>query len=274
MNTKTITPVEQYQSYLKKADVEPTIDVTELATLRTRAQSIVVNDITNEAEMALAKKMRKELSEARIEISKNAKLARDEFTVINRGIREVELALLSEFEEEEDRLKGYEEELKAKRLRDERMLVLPVRKERLAVIDVVVPDEELLAMDDLTFSNFLAEKQEAILMEKKRKEEDDARIKAAEEAAADRARKDAESKAAAEAEEKEREHRAEIERLEKEKRDAELQEKAKEAEAYALAKEKKYKQFLKDNGYNEIEFTTIDVGDAVILYKQVAVYKK
>ena len=41
------TAVEQYQSYLKKADVEPTIDVTALATLRERAQGIVVNDITN-----------------------------------------------------------------------------------------------------------------------------------------------------------------------------------------------------------------------------------
>jgi hypothetical protein len=268
------TAVEQYQSYLQKADVVPTIDVTELATLRERAQGVVVNDITNEAEMALAKKMRKELSEARIEISKTAKLARDEFTVINRGIREVELALLSEFEEEEERLKGYEDQLKAKRLRDERMLVLPVRKERLKLIDVEMPDEDLLAMDDLQFSNFLAEKQEAILMEKKRKEEDDARIKAAEEAAADRARKEVEDEAKRKAEEKEREHQAEIERLEKEKKDAELQEKAKIAEAYALAKEKKYKQFLKDNGYNDKEFITVDEGNAVILYRVVAVYTK
>lgn len=274
MNTKTITVVEQYQTFVAKSEITPTIDVTELAALREEASKVVVNDITNEAEMAIAKAVRTKLSKARIEISKTAKLARDEFTERNRGIREVELALLSEFESEEDRLKGYEDELKAKRLRDERMLVLPVRKERLSVIDVVIPDEDILAMDDLAFSNFLAEKQEAILMEKKRKEEDDARIKAAEEAAADRARKDAEAKAAAEAEEKERAHKAEIERIEKEKRDEEEKKRKQEAEAADLAKKKKYLKFLEENGYNERDFITKDAGDVVILYKQVAVYKK
>lgn len=268
------TAVEQYQSYLKKADVEPTIDVTDLATLRERAQGIVVNDITNEAEMAIAKKMRKELSEARIEISKTAKLARDEFTVINRGIREVELALLSEFEEEENRLKGYEDQLKAKRLRDERMLVLPVRKERLKLIDVELPDEDLLAMDDLQFSNFLSEKQEAILMEKKRKEEEDERIRNAEKLAAEKATREAEEKAQREADEKEREHKAEIERIEKERRDEEDRKRKQEQEDAELAKKKKWLKFLDEHGYNEQDFITKDAGDTVILYKQVAVYKK
>jgi len=182
METEKITTevaIAQYKEILTKSEIVPEIDVTELASLAKRASEVVVSDITNEAQMSVAKTMRTELSQARIEISKNAKTARDVFTKINRGISSVETVLLGEFESEEDRLKGYETELKAKRLKDERTLMLPVRKERLAIIDVVVADAELIEMDDLTFSNFLSEKQEAVLIAKKRKEEEDAKIAAA-----------------------------------------------------------------------------------------------
>lgn len=272
--TNEITVVAQYQTYLAKADITPTIDVTQLASLAKRASVVVVNDITNEAEMAVAKVMRKELSDARIEISKTAKLARDEFTATNRGIREVELILLEEFEAEENRLKGYETELKAKRLHDERALALPVRKERLSAIAVTEDDEVLLAMDDLAFSNFLAEKQAAIIVEKKRQEEDDARIKAV----AEQAKADAEKLAKEQALEVERKHKAELAEIE-EKRLAEVKavedaEKQTKADAKKLAKQKAYKQFLADHNYNEdADMLSLD-DDTVKLYRLVATYIK
>jgi ribosomal protein L9 len=198
MTQETITPelaIIQYKEILVKSEIVPEIDVTELASLAKRASDVIVTDITNAAQMQLAKTMRTELSKARIEISKNAKSARDVFTKINRGISSVEDVLLAEFEGEENRLKGYETELKDKRLRDERVLSLPVRKERLASINVTATDGELLAMDELAFSNFLVEKQTAILAEKKRQEEEEAKLKAAAEQAKADAEKLAKQKA-------------------------------------------------------------------------------
>ena len=262
--------ITQYQTYLAKADITPTIDVTELATLSKRASAIIVTDITNEAEMAVAKVMRKELSDARIEISRTAKLARDEFTVINRGIREVELVLLGEFEAEENRLKGYETELKDKRLRDERALTLPVRKERLAAISTVVTDDELLAMDDLAFSNFLADKQTAILVEKKRQEEEAAKLKAVAEQAKAQAEQVAKDAALA----VERKHQAELAAIEAEKVAAAKAKAEAEAEALKLTKQKAYKQFLADNNHDEdTDLLSVENG-AVKLYRLVATYIK
>lgn len=267
-----MNPIQEYQTYLAKVDITPTIDITSLATLRERASQIVVKDITNEAEMAVAKAMRKELSDARIEISKNAKIAREDFHKAWKGVIEVEKILLSEFTGEEDRLKDYEVQLKAKRLRDERMLVLPTRRERLG--DIEATDEELLAMDDLTFSNFLATKQAEILAEQKRKEEEAARLEQAKKEAAEAATREAERKA--EAEKQELLEKIEREATEKKRKEAEEeQRKADEArEAEKLAKQKKFKKFLEDNGYNEQEFMYADEGDKVVLYKKVAEYVK
>jgi len=273
--------IGRYQEILTKSDIVPIIDVTELASLAKRASEVVVTDITNEAEMSVAKVMRKELSDARIEISRTAKLARDVFTKINRGISSVETVLLAEFESEEDRLKGYETALKVKRLKDERTLMLPVRRERLSIIDVVVADAELIEMDDLTFSNFLSEKQEAVLIAKKRKEEEDAKIAAAVEVAA------------AEAIHK---HQSELDRVKIEKAQiikdgAEVVRKyeaekaaaakalvdfeaATEAAALKLSKERVYKKFLKDNGYNHASDMLNHNNDTVELYRLVAVYIK
>ena len=295
METEKITTevaIAQYKEILTKSEIVPEIDVTELASLAKRASEVVVSDITNEAQMSVAKTMRTELSQARIEISKNAKTARDVFTKINRGISSVETVLLGEFEAEENRLKGYETELKAKRLKDERTLMLPVRKERLAIIDVVVADAELLEMDDLTFSNFLSEKQEAVLIAKKKKEEEDAKIAAAAEQAKDAAEKAAKDAAAETA----RKHQAELDRVEADKAqvikdaaevarkheaekaatakalvDAEV---AAEAEAKKLSKERAYKKFLKDNSYDESTDMLERNDDTVTLYRLVATYIK
>jgi len=295
METEKITTevaIAQYKEILTKSEIVPEIDVTELASLAKRASEVVVSDITNEAQMSVAKTMRTELSQARIEISKNAKTARDVFTKINRGISSVETVLLGEFEAEENRLKGYELELKAKRLKDERTLMLPVRKERLAIIDVVVADADLVEMDDLTFSNFLSEKQEAVLIAKKKKEEEDAKIAAAAEQAKDAAEKAAKDAAAETA----RKHQAELDRVEADKAqvikdaaevaskheaekaatakalvDAEV---AAEAEAKKLSKERAYKKFLKDNSYDESTDMLERNDDTVTLYRLVATYIK
>ena len=295
METEKITTevaIAQYKEILTKSEIVPEIDVTELASLAKRANELVVSDITNEAQMSVAKTMRTELSQARIEISKNAKTARDVFTKINRGISSVETVLLGEFEAEENRLKGYELELKAKRLKDERTLMLPVRKERLAIIDVVVADADLVEMDDLTFSNFLSEKQEAVLIAKKKKEEEDAKIAAAAEQAKDAAEKAAKDAAAETA----RKHQAELDRVEADKAqvikdaaevarkheaekaatakalvDAEV---AAEAEAKKLSKERAYKKFLKDNSYDESTDMLERNDDTVTLYRLVATYIK
>jgi len=283
METEKITTevaIAQYKEILTKSDIVPEIDVTELASLAKRASEVVVTDITNEAQMSVAKTMRTELSQARIEISKNAKTARDVFTKINRGISSVETVLLAEFESEEDRLKGYETKLKAKRLKDERTLMLPVRKERLAIIDVVLADADLVEMDDLTFSNFLSEKQEAILIAKKKKEED-AKIAAAVEVAAAQAIhkhqaeldrvKAATAQVIKDAAEVARKHEAEKAATAKAKVDAEI---AAKAEAKKLSKERAYKKFLKDNSYNQATDMLNHVDDTVTLYRLVATYIK
>jgi len=284
MTQETITPelaIIQYKEILVKSEIVPEIDVTELASLAKRASDVIVTDITNAAQMQLAKTMRTELSQARIEISKNAKSARDVFTKINRGISSVEDVLLAEFEGEENRLKGYETELKDKRLRDERVLSLPVRKERLVAINVIVADAELLMMDDLSFSNFLAEKQTAILAEKKRQEEEAAYIKAV----AEQAKADAEKLAKEQADEVERKHKAELASMEAEKTAAiklvEEERVAKEqaevkikADAEKLAKQKAYQQFLADNKHSEItDILNVDDG-TVKLYRLIATYIK
>lgn len=60
----------------------------------------------------------------------------------------------------------------------------------------------------------------------------------------------------------------------KEAWEKEAKEKAEKDERDRLADQVKYQTFLKENGYNEEDFITKDLGDKVVLYKQVAIFTK
>lgn len=240
-----------------------------------RAQTLKDIDIDDSNQLEQVKKVRIDLKNARVGITKTGKEMRNDAIKFQRAVIEKEKELVGIIEPEEKRLKGIEEEAKQKALLIEREKLLPWRKEKLTEVDAELSDGELLNMDDKEFQLFLNEK----AAEKLAKQEEEKRAKEAEEQrkkelaeAEERARKEAEEKAKKEAEEAEKRHQEELERLRREKEQEEEQKRQREKRR---EKEKKYQEWLKQNGYteeNKDQFYIVDHGHVVELYKLVDSY--
>jgi len=267
-----------------------------------KTKDITVDNLEDSVQLERVKRGRIDLRNIEIEIEKQGKSYRDIFTKVNKDIMAKQNELLAITNPELDRLKNIEEQAKAIATRKEREMILPYRREKLAEVDNITDDEDLLEMDDKQFGEYLMlkteEKDEKERLEKEEADrEEQKQIEIAEAKA--NAKKEAEEKAEIEKAEAKKLADAEIERLKQEAKDKIEAEKrlAKEKELKAkeeadkreadikreadekieaekrLAKEKDYKKFLSDNGYNEKEFKIIKEDNEVKLYKFVATYK-
>lgn len=304
--------ITEYTNILTKAEITPELDVTRIHELAEKARGIQDVDIWNDEQMGEVKTMQKELQKARTAIKKDALAAREQFNAASKAVIEIEKSVLSIFVGEEDRLKGYLEERKQKEVIKQREEDLPKRRSLLSTLNdgVEVDDAQLLLMDDSQFLDYVTERQtakaeadriakEALEAEDRRKAEEAARIKEAQE----RVRREAEAQLLAEAErvqrekqeelaqiEREREaerrkaeeearaKQAEIDRLQREKEERERKEAAAiveaEKEKARLAAQEKYQSWLKEEGFNPETDRLEDTGEEVVLYRRISSYKK
>ncbi len=203
--------------------------VADLNNLVAITSQIVVTDITDKGQLEAVKQNRIALRDARVSITKKGKELREGALAFQKAVIAKEKELIAIIEPEEERLKAIEEEVKVKKIRAERMAILPQRKERLNSIgdgvDYSDKDELLLGMDDAEFDAYynqqVANKNAA----------DAAALKAREDAAAAEEKRLADEKAAREreeiarkegAEKAEREANEKAEREEREERERKL----------------------------------------------------
>lgn len=236
--------------------------VAELTTLAEEAKAVDISDLT------AVKEMRLKLRTARTTITKTGKEFRAEALAFQKAVIAKEKELLELVTPEEDRLKAVEDEAARAAELEERKKVIPWRKEQLITIGDGKDnptEEELLDMDDATFTSYLnerkaahldaveAEKREAELAEQREKEKEEAAEKARQE----------------ERERLEREQKEKEEREAKEKAEAERQAKEEEAKA---KKNKAYKEWLDKHGYTtktKDDYKVERDGNTFTLYKKI-----
>jgi len=254
-------------------------DITE-ATLRSMVEEtkgIVNVDIDNKEDIEKVKKARIAIGKIRIELQRFGKDKRDWFNLMSKKIITREKELIAIIEPEEDRLKAFEEEFKSKKELADRVALLPVRKEKLFAIDkmITVDDSFLCSMDSSEFMGYcnelIASKNEKSRLELEEREnklkvaETEAAHKEEVRIAAEKAREDEIEKA-----DQREKNRIDNERILKEK-----EEKKDQEEKEALDKDKKYKKWLKDNGYTEEtknDFVLEKVNNKVRLSKIIGIY--
>ena len=129
--------------------------VAELQSLVETTKLIQVTDINDKDQIELVRKNRITLRDARVNITKKGKELREGALRFQKEVISREKQLIAIIEPEEERLKAIEDEVKQKKVRAERIAVLPQRKEMLASIDdgkdYSDKDELLIGMDDTEF---------------------------------------------------------------------------------------------------------------------------
>ena len=285
---------------------DPTTD--ELNKMVMASKRIVVTDINDKAQIEVVRKARIELKGARVAITKRGKEMREEAITFQKAVIAKEKELVAIIEPEELRLEAIEEEVKEKKLKEERVALLPVRHEQLEKIGdgLLCDDEALLAMDTEQFSAYLnmrvAAKNEAdrlVLEEEKRKVQEEVLRQEREKDAQEREKKareeaqleaerqlklakdESDLRVQREKEEGERKVREEKERAEREVKENTEREAKEKAEKEALAKveqekleaKKKYQAWLKKNEYDETTHYLRNENGVITLYKIVATYK-
>jgi len=125
-----------------------------------KTSNIIVDDLEDENQMDRVKRGRIDLRKIEKGIEDTGLGFRRMFTGINKNISKKQDVLLAITSPEVKRLKNLEAESEAIKTKKERLIVLPYRKEKLAEVDNVTSDEELLEMNDKQFSDYLMEKTE------------------------------------------------------------------------------------------------------------------
>jgi len=300
--SKEITIVDQVKELATVSGIAFEFEVQELTKLSKEAEAITSTEDDN------YKEIKSEMVKKRNYIKNYCLNARRDIKSVADGISGVENQLYDIFVPEENRLIEISKAEKLQKEREERELLLPAQRERLASIgdDREALDENLLEMDGAAFETYynqrLAAKNEADRAEIDRqnaeiarkqaeladKEQSDAREAETKERE-ETARKEGEKKAKQDAKDKEAK-RVEQERIHQEQLDKEAQEakekaaedaraaqKAQEEATRKLEASKKFVAWLIEQGYSEqtkADFKLVDNGDSVTLYKILGNYKK
>lgn len=284
---------------------DPTVE--QLNTLVLASQKITELSPVEEVRQA-----RIQLKTARVSITKKGKELRDDAIQFQKAVIAKEKELVSIIEPEENRLSEIEESVKQAKLREQRIALLPIRRERLDGIGdtATVTDDELLNMDEEMFSLYfnnrvaaknekdrlaleaehlkLKEEAEALEREKQTREREAVARKEAEEEAERKLKAEREAAELRLQQEKDnaermvREERERIEKERKEKAEKEAKEKEEAERAYKeeqkkMEKAKKYQNWLKENGYSAEEkanYHFTDAGTEIKMYKLVSTFKK
>ena len=277
---KTLTVVERVDELALKSGTAFEFGVQELKKLSKRAESVA------SVEDKDFKEVKADMVTKRNYIKTYCLDARREIKKVAEGVSEVEEMLYELFVPEENRLIELSKQDKIAKEREERMKLLPRRKEDLAAIGDMegVSDEELLGMDAAAFNVYLNSR---ITAKNEADKAENERVKAEQEKEAQRLEneknaQERENKARAEEKEKAelkiQEEKDRMEREAKEKKEREVKEKeeaeaAEKADQERLEKKKKYQKWLTDNNFNEETDRLIKTGDEVNLYKFVSKFK-
>lgn len=260
------------------------------------ARKVVVTDINDKSQIELVHEHRIALRDLRVAINKKGKELREDALKFQKAVIAKEKDLIAIIEPEEARLKDVEDQVKIKKIRQERLAVLPERKAKLAEIEPegTHDDEALLAMDTSEFQGYVNQKLEArnrakqdeldrkerelkereleIQREKEMRERED-KVRQEERERADQREKDRTAR-----EEQDRKDRAEREA--RDKKEAEERAVREKAEAERKQKEieegerrnKKLQAFLLKHGVSELDgnWKRERVGNTIRIYKLVA----
>jgi len=205
-------------------------------------QSVSISNPFDEAEVASVKKIRKGYVTNRETIKRAFKDDRDKHTEHNRLNLIAQREITEVMEGEEDRLTVCITRAELEAAKEERKKLLPFRKDELSKLDAVVPDNELLELNDNDFEKLRMVKQEAYLVAEAVKiKEDQMRIEA--EQAAEKSKNE---EIAAEKERSrlaliaaEQEKQAIIDKAKKDKADAKRKAEAAKADAIIAADNEK-----------------------------------
>lgn len=250
--------------------------IAELRSMAERFQGIEIKGVDDAEGYKTAKEARKELGDMRISITKTGKAAREEARRYAAKVIEQEKEYLAVITPTEDALKAKIEAIDEEKKKNERMILLPARKTMLEEIECQMTDEDILALDEKQFSDLYTAKKMAHLEEKERirkAEEDKKRheeeLEQARKEAAEKATKEAEERMKREQEEKERKAKEEEEQKKREEEEKIANEKA---EQERTEKNRKYKAWLKKNGYTEEtknDFSIARNGNTFVLFKKI-----
>ena len=243
-----------------KSELQKTVDFS---------KALEITDFEDKKQFELVKNTKNGYVKTRNTIKRAFKFKRDDYNALAKANLEAEREVIAVIEAEEKRLDEMVQKAELLKLRKDNEKIIDERIEALAKCETVIDREVLLDMKEKDFENLLTESRLAFV----KKEEDRleaerqrlAREKELEEAKK-QAKLEAEQEAQRQAElekqrvenerlEAERKHQEEIERLKREQEAKELADKQRqEAEEKAkleveekLAKETKYKDFLKEN---------------------------
>lgn len=133
--------------------------IEELKQLVEVTKLVVVTDINDKKQIETVKANRISLRDVRVDIEKAGKRLREGAVKFQKEVIKREEELIAIIEPEEKRLKAIEDEVKLKRLRAERIALLPERKKQLAAIgdgkDYSDKDELFIGMDATEFQAYL-----------------------------------------------------------------------------------------------------------------------
>lgn len=241
--------------------------LAELQKLADRVKHLTITGVNDVAGYDAVKAGKKELAEMRILITKFGKSKRDEAIAWQKEVLRQEKQHLAIIEPVEAELKAKMEAIDREKERQARVILLPARKAMLAEISAQMSDDDILAMDENTFSNFYANTKMIWLEANERKRR---------EVEAEQARAEELERAKAEAAEKAVEE--ERLRVAREQAEADRQAAIQRAEEHEAAKKaeknKAYKEWLAKNGATAHTLSTGDMkvernGDTFTLYKLV-----
>lgn len=265
--------------------------MAELTTLAAQYQTLTIQGIDDKEGYERVHKARMVLRDTRTNLQKTGKMLRADALKFQKAVIEKEKELIALIEPTENKLEKIQDEIDEQKERAKRVGDLPRRREKIKEIDLVMTDDELLAMDSHGFDSFMFSRRNEYLdmKEQKMKEEAAAKLKQeqeeqnkkmAEELAKVRIEQERQAKKAAEdqaklnaekdkieaekkkldeeraAIEREKQRQIDIENAKKEaeerlKQEAELKAKQEEEEKKKIEKKKKYQDWLTTNGYQE-----------------------
>jgi len=269
---------------------------SEIITAVKKVENLTIKNIDDEAGYATVKTAKKTLAGYRTSITKFGKEQRQEAIKWQKEVLRQEKELLFIISPTENKLKGKLEVFDKAKERKEREVLLPTRRKLIDDIEGELNDDEILAMDEKEFAEVYGEmkilydqeqerKKEAKELEKKRLEDlEKAKKQARAEAKieAEQEKKEAianEKRKAKEAKQKiiDEQNKKERERLEaeaEEKRRAEVEAQAEKKRQEILEKDKKFREFLENNGYDKNTDILKPDEKEVELYRIVNTFKK
>jgi len=249
--------------------------IAELNSLVEKYKWLKINWIDDKVWYEIVKDAQLDLRDKRVIVQKTWKKYREDAIAYQKRVIEEEKKLVSIIESTEEELRNERSRIDEEKEIEKRRKILPERMAELERNWIDCDNEFIVAMDSDEFNRFVISKREEKILEMQKKVEEESKRVELErqnmerEKELEQTRKEAEEKARIETEARMKREQEEKELREKQRLEAE--EKAKiEGERIAkekMEKNKKYKQRLEDNSYNDVEYIILDKNWKKAMYR-------